>query len=377
MSDTQTEKTPAKAASATPPQMKGTSKTILLGFDLGTNKSCLISGSSGTNDIELGKILPSIVGNVKNGVVNGIIPGDADVLFGEQAIQNGLHVELAPPLADGVIGNPKAARDFVSHVRGVIDPSGSAEIRAVIGVPANADEKARDDVRNAVAGLFDRLLLIPEPFLAALGVRDDSRLGQSNYVDPVSNSLFIDIGAGSTDLCLVQGYFPTADDQVSFPFAGDAIDEKILESINQVYPDCGISILKVRAMKEEHAYVGASRKPIDVKVIIGGKSRMLELGDVIGTAGNELFERIYEGVKKLINRASNDSVEQLLQNIIITGGGSQIKGIDTELQKRLVADGYENPKVRLAGTDYQRYVAVGALKAARAARENQWQFVLN
>jgi rod shape-determining protein MreB len=262
-------------------------------------------------------------------------------------------------------------------VRGVIDPSGSAEIRAVIGVPANADEKARDDVRNAVAGLFDRLLLIPEPFLAALGVRDDSRLGQSNYVDPVSNSLFIDIGAGSTDLCLVQGYFPTADDQVSFPFAGDAIDEKILESINQVYPDCGISILKVRAMKEEHAYVGASRRPIDVKVIIGGKSRMLELGDVIGTAGNELFERIYEGVKKLINRASNDSVEQLLQNIIITGGGSQIKGIDTELQKRLVADGYENPKVRLAGTDYQRYVAVGALKAARAARENQWQFVLN
>jgi rod shape-determining protein MreB len=357
--------------------MKGTSKTILLGFDLGTNKSCLISGSSGTNDIELGKILPSIVGYVKNGVVNGIIPGDADVLFGEQAIQNGLHVELAPPLADGVIGNPKAARDFVSHVRGVIDPSGSAEIRAVIGVPANADEKARDDVRNAVAGLFDRLLLIPEPFLAALGVRDDSRLGQSNYVDPVSNSLFIDIGAGSTDLCLVQGYFPTADDQVSFPFAGDAIDEKILESINQVYPDCGISILKVRAMKEEHAYVGASRKPIDVKVIIGGKSRMLELGDVIGTAGNELFERIYEGVKKLINRASNDSVEQLLQNIIITGGGSQIKGIDTELQKRLVADGYENPKVRLAGTDYQRYVAVGALKAARAARENQRQFVLN
>lgn len=377
MSDTQTEKAPAKAAAPTPPPMKGNSKTILLGFDLGTNKSCLISGSSGTNDIELGKILPSIVGYVKNGVVNGIIPGDADVLFGEQAIQNGLHVELSPPLADGVIGNPKAARDFVAHVRSLIDPSGSAEIRAVIGVPANADEKARDDVRNAVAGLFDRLLLIPEPFLAALGVRDDSRLGQSNYVDPVSNSLFIDIGAGSTDLCLVQGYFPTADDQISFPFAGDAIDEKILESINQVYPDCGISILKVRAIKEEHAYVGASRKPIDVKVIIGGKSRMLELGDVIGAAGNALFERIYEGVKKLINRASNDSVEQLLQNIIITGGGSQIKGIDTELQKRLVADGYENPKVRLAGADYQRYVAIGALKAARAARENQWQFVLN
>jgi rod shape-determining protein MreB len=377
MSDTQTENAPNKSAQAAPPKTRQTSKTVLLGFDLGTNKSCVISGSAEKNDIELGKILPSIVGYVKNGVVNGIIPGDADVLFGEQAIQTGLHVDLVPPLNDGVIDNPRAARDFVTHVRSIVDPSGSAEIRTVIGVPANATDQARDDVRHAVGGIFDRLLLIPEPFLAALGVRDDSRLGQSNYVDPVSNSLFVDIGAGSTDLCLVQGYFPTADDQISFPFAGDAIDEQILESINQIYPDCGISPLKVRAIKEEHAYVGPSRKPIDVKVIIGGKSRMLELGDVIGAACNQLFDRIYDGVKKLIGRASNDSVEQLLQNIIITCGGSLIKGIDTELQKCLTQEGFENPKVRLAGADFQRYVAIGALKAARAARENQWQYVLN
>ena len=33
-------------------------------------------------------------------------------------------------------------------------------------------------------------------------------------------------------------------------------------------------------------------------------------------------------------------------------------------------------RVRLAGQDFQRYVAMGALKAARAARENQWQVLL-
>jgi rod shape-determining protein MreB len=32
--------------------------------------------------------------------------------------------------------------------------------------------------------------------------------------------------------------------------------------------------------------------------------------------------------------------------------------------------------VKLAGQDYKRYVAMGALKAARAARENQWQHLL-
>jgi len=46
------------------------------------------------------------------------------------------------------------------------------------------------------------------------------------------------------------------------------------------------------------------------------------------------------------------------------------------LQKRLTDDGYESPRVRLAGQDFRRYVAIGALRAARAARENQWQVLL-
>jgi len=276
-----------------------------------------------------------------------------------------------------VITHPEPARDFIRYARRVVDPTGTAEIRAVIGIPANADQNACDHIRQAVSGVFDRVLLIPEPFLSALGVRDDARVGQPGYVDPVTNSLFIDIGAGTTDLCLVQGYFPTAADQVSFAFAGDAIDQLMLAAINQLYPDCGMSALRIREIKEQHGYVGPSRKPIDVKVIFGGKGRSLELGDVIGQACNQLLDRMHEATKRLIARAANDSIEQLLQNIIITGGGSQLRGIDTELQKRLAAEGYENPKVRVAGPDYQRYVAIGALKAARAAREHQWQFVLD
>ena len=89
-----------------------------------------------------------------------------------------------------------------------------------------------------------------------------------------------------------------------------------------------------------------------------------------------LMLALVERVTTLIQRASSDSVVTLLQNIIVTGGGSQIKGIDTLLQKKLTDDGFENPKVRVAGQDYKRYVAMGALKAARAARENQWQVLL-
>lgn len=351
-------------------------KTVLVGFDFGTNKSCVLAGGTGNGDIAVSKVVPTVVGYVKDGIVDGIVAGNRSVLFGDDALQNMLHVRLVYPLADGVIAQPEAARDFLKHIRSLADPSGTADIRAVVGVPANATEQAREEIRRTAFGIFDRILLIPEPFLAALGYRDDGRLGQPNYIDPVVNSLFIDIGGGTTDLCLVQGYFPKPDDQISMAFAGDAIDQILREDLNRIYPNNGLSTTKVREIKEANGYVGPSRKPLEVKVVIGGKSHSLELGDVLARAGNTLIDRIYPALTTLIQRASSDSVVILLQNIIITGGGSQIKGIDTLLQKKLTDDGFENPKVRIAGQDYKRYVALGALKAARAARENQWQVLL-
>jgi rod shape-determining protein MreB len=354
----------------------GKAAVLLIGLDLGTNKSCVLSGAPGSSDIAVSKVVPSVVGYVKDGIVDGIITGNARILYGEDALRQMLHVDLAAPLAEGVIARPEAARDFLLHIRALADPTGRADIRAVVGVPANAGEPAREMIRRSAQGIFSRILLIPEPFLAALGFRDDSRVKQPGYVDPVVNSLFIDIGGGTSDLCLVQGYFPTRDDQVSIPFAGDAIDDIIFGELNRTYPNNGLSRITVREIKEAHAYVGPSRKPLEVKVVIGGKSRTLELGDAIGNACNSLMDRIYPALTSLIEAASSDSVVTLLQNIIITGGGSQIRGIDTVLQKRLSDDGYESPKVRLAGQDFRRYVAIGALKAARAARENQWQVLL-
>ncbi|HWA86459.1 MAG TPA: rod shape-determining protein [Opitutus sp.] len=369
---------PANAPNAVvnPPARPSKTRTVLVGFDLGTNKSCLLAGPTGSTDITVSKIVPTVIGYVKDGIVDGIVAGNKPILFGEDALQNMLHVRLVAPLTDGVIADPGAARDFLRHARSLVDPAGGAEIRAVVGVPANATEQAREDIRRSAYGVFDRILLIPEPFLAALGYRDDSRLGQPNYIDPVVNSLFIDIGGGTSDLCLVQGYFPGPDDQISIAFAGDAIDHLLQEELDRIYPNNGLSVHKVREIKEAHGYVGPSRKPLDVKVVIGGKPHTLELGDVLANSCNALIEKIYPALTSLIQRASSDSVVTLLQNIIVTGGGSQIKGIDTLLQRRLTDDNFESPKVRLAGQDYKRYVALGALKAARAARENQWQVLL-
>lgn len=279
-------------------------------------------------------------------------------------------------MVDGVVKDLAAARDFARHLRSLIDVPAGTEIRAVIGVPANADSSARENVRQCVGGLFDRVLLVPEPFLAALGFRDEGRLTGTSYVDPVRNSLFVDIGGGTTDVCLVQGYYPTADDQISLAFAGDKVDALFYEAVRKTYPDCELSPIKVRELKELHSFVGKPAAPVIVSVMVNGKIRKLDITEQLSTACGELLKVIFDTVKELISRTSSDSVGELMQNIILTGGGSRVRGLDTELQRLLAEEGYEQPVVRLAGERYKEFVALGALKAARGARENQWQQVI-
>ena len=93
----------------------------------------------------------------------------------------------------------------------------------------------------------------------------------------------------------------------------------------------------------------------------------------VGAACSALLQQILVAVKDLIPRASSDTVEELLQNIILTGGGSCVRGLDSELQRLLIEDGYEKPIVKLVGANYKEFVAKGALKAARSARDDQWQ----
>ena len=70
--------------------------------------------------------------------------------------------------------------------------------------------------------------------------------------------------------------------------------------------------------------------------------------------------------------ASPQSVFSLLQNIILTGGGSRIRNIDQELQRLLSDDGYEDPEVTISSREVKPFVAKGAIKVAKAARDDQW-----
>jgi rod shape-determining protein MreB len=354
-------------------------ETLLVGLDWGTNTTCLMASprsAVGSRTI-LQEQIPTVVGYAPENVLSRVLPGDAQVLFGAEALKYRRHLNIVRPLSGGVIADPKAARLFAQHLRSRLGETKS-DVRAVIGMPASSDLAARESARTAVQGVFSKVIFIPEPFLAALGYRDESRLSDLKYQDPVINSLYIDIGAGSTDVCLVQGHYPTVDDQLSEPFAGDAVDQIIFERIMASYPDCELTLARIREIKEKHSYVLAQDAvtPAVTTVIAGGKPRKLDITEQVGAGCDALLNRVFAMTCQLIKRANPETVPELLQNVIITGGGSLIKGFGVALQAKLLEEGFEGPRVQVLGENYKDYVARGALKAATEAKDRQWQTLI-
>ncbi|HEU5080397.1 MAG TPA: rod shape-determining protein [Opitutaceae bacterium] len=359
------------------PQTTATN-TVLVGLDWGTNMSCVMAAAPNSTELMVHEQIPTVVGYANENVLEGVIPGDAKVLFGREAQRYANHLNVVRPLRGGVIKERAAARAFALHLRDRMN-LGEGEIRAVVGMPASSDAVAREDARAALKGVFHKVIFVPEPFLAALGYRDESRLSDPDYQDPVLNSLYIDIGAGSTDVCLVQGHYPTVNDQLSATFAGDAVDQVILEAASVAYPDCGFTPTRIREFKEKHASVfnEGSASPAIVTVMVGGKPRKVDLTSQIAAGCDALLQKVFAMVVELIGRANPDLVSELLQNVIVTGGGSLMRGFGVALQSKLIEEGFENPRVNVLGQNYKDYVARGALKTARLAKDRQWQTLID
>jgi len=360
-----------KASVASKASAAGTG--VCVGFDLGTNNTVIVA-SEGTKPLPLNPdIITSVVGYPKAGIIPGILPSDAKVLFGNEAINYRLHLDLKWPLHEGFVQDIDVCRVFTEYLRKVIDPSGKKRLWGVVGAPANASPQRQKDVRSTMVGLLERLLIVPEPFLAAMGLREDAGFKKEGSAsDPTKHSLIVDVGAGTTDLCLVRGYYPTADDQISFAKAGTFIDEMLYQAICRRYPDVKLTRVTVTQIKENHSFVEGHERDAKVRVYVDGRPQLLDFTDIIQEACDALTPFILKGIKELLSRCDSDSIVDVMQNIIVTGGGSEIHGLCEKLEHLLKTEGYDCAKV-VRPADYKRLVARGAVKVAENVRDDQWQ----
>ena len=334
--------------------MSGKKDVLHVGIDLGTSRSAIAASSGERHVVE------SYVGWPVDMVARKVVK--KPVLFGHEALENRPMLDLHRPLERGLIkeGSPKAeaaVRELLGHL---IEKAGGAgkTVHAVVGVPAEAMRVSRQHLRNAVKGIADSLLLVSEPFAVAYGM------------DALLHTMIIDIGAGTSDFCVMNGRYPTDEDQRTLTHAGDSVDEQLVLQIRARHPEANFSIHMVRDWKEKHSFVGEPKAPVVVEAPVRGKPTSLEVTAEMRKACESLVGPLSETMLDLLSRVDPEYQQKVRGNVVLAGGGSQSPGLAAALEKALEDVG--GGRVR-AVEDPVFAGANGSLAIAADAPEGDWE----
>jgi rod shape-determining protein MreB len=335
---------------------------LYLGIDLGTSRTS-VAASNGVR-----VTISSHVGYPKDVVAKKLI--GKDVLFGEEAVKHRLSCKFYRPLAAGVLkhsinstedleGNKKAAADLIREIIRLAKPRADELVYAVIGVPAQAAIHHKDEIIKAARESVDSVMLCSEPFSVAYGL------------DMLDDVLVIDIGAGTTDLCRMHGTMPEESDQVTTTYAGDFVDRKLGELIKAKYPEAQFSVNQIVACKERYSSVLEAMAPVTIELPVKGKPTPFDITGEMREACRSIVGPMVEGLAEMIASFDPEFQDRLKNRVLLAGGGSQIKGLDLEIERQM--------KERLGGGKVLRIEepvyggANGALKIAHDMPGEYWE----
>jgi rod shape-determining protein MreB len=337
-----------------------------IGMDLGTYKTSVAS-STGARDVVL-----SAVGWPRDHVARALL--GHDVVFGNTIVDQRLALNVVRPFEKGVLKyndhataglaadqvsrHVEAARLLVEHAVGLTRPPKDVPVYGVIGAPSRATIHNKKVLLDAARETFDEVLIVSEPFTIAFGM------------NRLTDTLVIDIGAGTIDICPITGTFPREEDQVTVPLGGDFIDETFHEMLWEAHPHARLSLNMAREIKEKFGYVHDVQEQAFVTLPVDGKPKTLDVAEPLRAACRTIVPPIIQGLRELIGRFDPEFQQRLLQNIILGGGGSQLRGLDRVIEEALRE--YGGAKVKRVG-DAVYAGAVGALKLALGMPADCWE----
>ncbi len=296
-----------------------------VGIDLGTSRSS-ISASNGERFV-----VDSYVGWPADMVARKVLK--RSVLIGHDAVSNRTMLDLHRPLERGLLkeGSEKdveAVRELLKHLLGLVGVSNggsvpASNVRAVVGVPAAALRTNKQYLRNSMKGIVDSLLIVSEPFAVAYGL------------DALLHTMIVDIGAGTTDFCVMRGRYPTEEDQRTLTVAGDSIDAQLLKLIEERYPDVNVTVFMVREWKEKFSFVGKASQKVLVTAPVKGVPTQLDITAELKAACETLLPPVIETMLDLLARVEPEFQERVRNNIILSGGGGLIHGLPQAVEAAL------------------------------------------
>jgi rod shape-determining protein MreB len=338
---------------------------VYIGMDLGTYKTSVAS-STGVRDS-----LPSAVGWPKDLIARTML--GRDVVFGKDLVDQRLALNIVRPFEKGVLkynspqdtGVPvesmerhkEAAKLLVEHAVKLTRPPQGCPVYGVIGAPSRATAQNKGVLIEAARGTFDAVMIVPEPFTIAYGM------------NRLTDTLVIDIGAGTIDICPIFGTFPADEDQVTLPIGGDMIDELFHRKILEAYPGVQMSANMVREIKERYGCADDLNEKAVVTLPVAGKPRQFDVTEPLKFACQVIVPPIVEAVRNMVEKFDPEFQHKMLTNIILGGGGSQMKGLERLIEESLKE--YGTPKVKRV-PDAMFAGATGALKLAMGMPLDCW-----
>ncbi len=334
---------------------------VYLGIDLGTSRTS-VTASNGVRET-----VSSYVGYPKDVVSKKLLK--KDVLFGDDAASNRLALDFYRPLEHGVIktdgegteneAHLKAAKDLIGEIIRLAKPRKDELIYAVIGAPAQASITNKDAIVEAARAAVDSVMLCSEPFSVAYGL------------DMLDDVLVIDIGAGTVDLCRMHGTMPEDNDQVTITYGGDWVDNRFAELLSDAYPEAQFTIQMVKEIKERHASVADEFEPAIVELPVEGKPTEFDVTEQLREACRGIVAPIVEGLNQLVASFDPEFQSRLKDRVLLAGGGSQIKGLNTAIEREMHQRLGSGKVVRIEEPVYGG--ANGALKIAHDMPSDYWE----
>jgi len=233
------------------------------------------------------------------------------------------------PMKDGVIADFHVAEKMLRHfLRMVIDRTIlRVKPTVVVCVPSGITEVERRAVRDSAqsAGV-KRLFMVAEPMAAAIGV--------GLPVETPVGSMVIDIGGGTTNIAVIALSGIVCDSSIRT--GGDELDQAIVQFMRKTY-----SLLIGEPTAERIKISLGSAVPLEREGEMDVKGRDLVSGlpktiriDSRGVrdAIQEPISHIVNAVRRALEMTPPELASDVLENgIMLTGGSSQIRGLDQRL----------------------------------------------
>ncbi|MBF0136216.1 MAG: rod shape-determining protein [Magnetococcus sp. DMHC-1] len=336
---------------------KNSDKQLFVGIDLGTSRTSVMSRRG------VKTMVRSVVGYPKD--IIGVKILNSTVVIGQEALDNHPYLSLHFPLADGVLKetsekDEQAARELLRHVVNCAEPQADERVFGVLGVPARASLFNKSQLLKITEETMAMAMVVSEPFMVAYGL------------DKLNNSLIIDIGAGTTDICAMKGTVPSHSDQVTLLKGGNYVDEVFSHAVAESYPDVQMTRFLAQKIKDKYGFVGEPTQEVVVSLRSNGKPLLHDVTRELRFACETIIPDILESLETLVAGFDPEDQAEALNNIILAGGGCNMIGLDVALAEGLKDYGKVHV-TRVADPDFAG--AAGALKLATELPTEYWNQV--